>query len=205
MYPHAVSPIINVRLWCDVASVHVACCYQPRGCVCVCAYRYQCRQAAQQGCTYDNRMAAFCAMSAQLFVPIVFSKVGTGDGQVRDSWPATAVTVGFSHAKRVQTRVLVDTLFTSCVCCAAPCSFQCAAAECAGTPGCSFPVTPSADCSLPSMFQVMITGVVKPVRLAFVAAVRPATCHYRGSGWETLCGVGENGCLCFLPPSPTHH
>ena len=136
--------------------------------LCVCAYRYQCRQAAQQGCTYDNRMAAFCAMSAQLFVPIVFSKVGTGDGQVRDSRPATAVTVtvGFSDAERVQTRVLLDALFTYCVCCAAPCSFQCAAAECAGTPGCSFPVTPSADCSLPSMFQVMITGVVKPVRLA---------------------------------------
>lgn len=64
-------------------TVHVSC----RTYHIVCAYRYQCRQAAQQGCTYDNRMAAFCAMSAQLFVPIVFSKVGTGDGQVRDSWP----------------------------------------------------------------------------------------------------------------------
>ena len=83
------------------------------------------------------------------------------------------VTVGFSDAERVQTRVQVDALFTYCVCCAAPCSFQCAAAECAGTPGCSFPVTPSADCSLPSMFQVMIAGVVKPMRLVFFAVVRP--------------------------------
>jgi hypothetical protein len=89
--------------------------------------------------------------------------LGTARCVTVDSRPATAVTVDFTHAERVQRRVLLDAVFTYSVCCAAPCSFQCAAAGCAGTPGCSFPVTPSADCSLPSMFQVIITGVVKPV------------------------------------------
>ena len=37
--------------------------------------RYQCRAAAQQGCTFDNKMAAFCAMAVNIEVPQPYSEV----------------------------------------------------------------------------------------------------------------------------------